>query len=204
MSCTERVSRGEGARSLPQQDPAKRPDANAMRTHPWLATSREKLESSWQDTLRGGQRPPAAMEPISAVVDATLSGAAGAPSAVRLGGPRVLSARGTLQLRRAETAAVRLRNTSRRTPRPISPRDPAAAPGRDRRRKPAPLSSLLPDDPCVCAVPGSCSRSHLHHRQLAASQSRWTMVAVTWRVGGARRCPGHLRDRAVTGATSAE
>lgn len=51
-----------------------------MRTHAWLATSREKLESSWQDTLRGGQRPTAAMEPISAVVDATLSGAAGAPS----------------------------------------------------------------------------------------------------------------------------
>lgn len=48
-----------------------------MRSHAWLATSRERLESSWQDTLRGGRRPTAEMEPISAVVDATLSGAAG-------------------------------------------------------------------------------------------------------------------------------
>lgn len=56
-----------------QKDPAKRPDAQAMRSHPWLATSRQQLKSSWQATLKGG-RPTAVMEPVSAVVDATLRG----------------------------------------------------------------------------------------------------------------------------------
>lgn len=53
------------------QDPAKRPDAKMLQQHEWLGASRRTLRASWQDTLRG-RRPTPAMEPVSAVVDATL------------------------------------------------------------------------------------------------------------------------------------
>jgi hypothetical protein len=53
------------------QDPARRPDARALQRHAWLGASRNTLRASWQDTLRG-RRPGPAMEPVSAVVDATL------------------------------------------------------------------------------------------------------------------------------------
>lgn len=65
------------------QDPARRPDARSLQQHTWLAASRTTLRASWSDTLKG-RRPTAAMEPVSAVVDATLRAdaegtAAGAP-----------------------------------------------------------------------------------------------------------------------------
>lgn len=53
------------------KDPAKRPDAKMLQQHEWLGASRRTLRASWQDTLRG-RRPTPAMEPVSAVVDATL------------------------------------------------------------------------------------------------------------------------------------